>query len=164
MDWKDFFRITILKETLNGQELYFQTDLEIPTHFSMEEIAKDEFEYLNLSEFEKKHLSLALRKIILRHHYFKGPEFVRILENFIRLVEQDKDQFLTFSTQGGGVNLFLALQKVRPELLKEKKLICYTSERPLKIMGRSASENPGALIITRHSQKGYFSKLSSLWT
>jgi hypothetical protein len=162
MNWKDFFRLNVQRETLEGSQMYFQSELRTPELFSMEELMLREFEYLGLSNQEKKNFSLNLRKIWLRHHYFKSAEFDRIVENFIERLSHEKDQLITFSTKGGGIYLFGALLRKEPGFLKEKKLICYTSEIPLLSFQESVLKNHIHFIL-RPGPGRYFHYFPTLW-
>lgn len=163
MDWKDFFRLSVIKVEATGTHPYFQTELRVSEDFSLEELLIKEFEYLDLSPEEKKYLSIHHRKILLRHHYFNSPEFDRITENFIERLSNEKEKLLTFSTQGGGVYLFIALLKSSHRLFEEKKLICYTSELPLKGTRFDLSQEPNLQFIFRSQEPSYFKHLPSLW-
>lgn len=163
MDWKEFFRLTVLRETLEGSHLYFKEELKVPTQFSMDELLLKEFEYLDLSEQEKKSFSLNLRKIFLRHQYFNSLEFERISENFISRVAREKDQFMTFSTYGGGIYLFIALLRRSQSILKEKKLICYTSELPLDVLRIDELTQPQIHFILRPHAPSFLRPLPTLW-
>lgn len=160
MDWKDYFKLRVQRETLQDSQLYFQAELKTPDHFTMEELMLREFEYLNLTNHEKKLFTLNLRKIWLRHHYFKSAEFDRIVENFAERISREKDQLLTFSTRGGGIHLFASLAKRGPEFLKEKKLICYTTEMPL-IQIEAKSDN--IHFILRPGPGRFFQNFPTLW-
>lgn len=163
MDWKDFFKITVLRETLQGTHKYFQSDLRIPEEFSIDELLMREFEYLDLSDRERKLFSLNIRKIFLRHKIFKSPEFDRIAENFMDRLASEKEQLLTFSTSGGGIYLFMALLKDPPSFLREKKLICYTSELPLDIMKINQSITNDVHFILRPHARSFFKDFPTLW-
>lgn len=162
LNWKEFFKLAVLKETMNGPHPYFHAELKVPEEFSIEELLMEEFEFLNLPEREKKLFSLSLRKIFLRHAYFKSREFERIADNFLEKISQEKDQLLTFSTQGGGIYLFLALMK-HPLALEEKKLICYTSEFPLDIMNLNELDSKHIHFILRPHGRSYLREIPSLW-
>lgn len=162
MDWKDYFRLTIFRETLSGSQLYFQSELKIQENFEIESLSLDEFDYLNLSEQEKKLLSLSLRKILLRCQYFKSYEFKRIVENFAERISRENHQLLTFSTQAGGTYLFTGLLHFTPEVLNEKKIICYTNELPLKIKGLCPENNRSIHFITHVPYRTFFGNIPSL--
>lgn len=163
MDWKDFFRLSVIKIEATGTHPYFHTELKVPEDFSMEELLLKEFEYLDLSPEEKKHLSINHRKILLRHHYFNCAEFERIAENFIERLSHEREKMLTFSTQGGGIYLFTALLKSSHRLFEGKKLICYTSELPLKGTNFNLGQEPNLQFIFRSQRPSYFKHLPSLW-
>lgn len=163
MDWETFFKLTVLKETLQGPHLYFQSELKIPTDFSIDELSMREFDHLPLSDEEKKRFNLTFRKIFLRHRYFRSGDFERIVDNFAERIAQEKEQLLTFSTQGGGVYLFLSIQKKYPEVLNEKRVICFTSEPPLNIMGAgNLMPNELHLILHPHA-RSFFRSFPALW-
>ena len=162
MEWKDFFNLTVIRETIQGPHKYFNAELQIPEDFSIDELLMREFEYLDLNEREKKLFTLNVRKIFVRHKYFKSYEFERICENFAERLSREKDQLLTFSTSGGGIYLFMALLKNPPPFLSQKKLICYTSELPLDVMRISEQTNDVHFILRPHS-KSYFKDFPTLW-
>jgi len=162
VDWKDFFTLNVVRETITGSHKYFHANLQIPEDFAMNELLMREFDYLELNDREKKLFSLSVRKIFLRHRYFKSREFERISENFIQRLAKEQDQLLTFSTSGGGIYLFMALLKNPPTFLKEKKLICYTSELPLDIMRISENSNDVHFILRPHS-RSFFKDFPTLW-
>lgn len=163
MNWKDYFKLNIYRETLEGPHHYFKSELKTPEHFSMEELMIREFEYLNLTEREKKQFDLNLRKIWLRLHYFKSAEFNRIVENFTDRLSQEKDQLLTFSTNGGGIYLFTSLINNSPGFLKEKKLICYTTEIPLNTFDIKIVNPTPVHFILKPGPGRYFKEFPSLW-
>lgn len=162
MEWKDYFKLKIFKETLSGPHLYFQSELKIKEEFEIETLSLDEFDYLNLSSDEKKALSLSLRKILLRCQYFKSYEFKRIVENFAERISRENQQLLTFSTQGGGTYLFTGLLHFTPEVLVEKKIICYTNELPLKIKGLCPENNRSIYFIPHVPYRTFFGNIPSL--
>lgn len=162
MEWKDYFKLTIFKETVGGSQLYFQSELKIQDNFEIERLSLDEFDYLNLSESEKKLLSLSLRKILLRCHYFKSYEFKRIVENFSERISRENHQLLTFTTQGGGTYLFTGLLLFAPESLENKKIICYTNELPLKIKGLFPEHNSSIHFIPRVPARSFFGNIPTL--
>ncbi len=163
MNWKDFFKLTVLKETMDGTHPYFQAELRVPEEFTMEELLMKEFDYLELNDREKKLFSLNLRKIFLRHQYFNSREFERISENFVEKLSQEKDQLLTFSTCGGGIYLFMALLRGPAPFLEEKKLICYTSELPLDIMKRGEGFSSNFHFILRPQGHSFLLNFPTLW-
>ncbi len=162
MNWQDFFQLRVYKETLTGTSPYFEQELRVPQEFSMKELLLEEFSGLNLSEQEKKHFSLQVRKIYLRHSYFKCREFERILNNFIKKLSEDKDQILTFSTTAGGIYLFMGLLKESPLLLQEKRIICYSSELPLDTLEVPRYSSHIHFILRPHSQS-FLRGFPSLW-
>mgnify|MGYP006198700929 CR=1 FL=1 len=129
----------------------------------MEELMLREFEYLNLTNQEKKNFSLPLRKIWLRHHYFKSPEFERIVENFRQRLFNEKEQLLTFSTTGGGIYLFVSLLREHHRLLVEKKLICYTTEIPLIPYKLDPALLQNIHFILRPGSGRFFQNFPTLW-
>lgn len=162
MEWKDYFKLKIFKETLGGSQLYFQSELKIKEDFEIEKLSLEEFDYLNLSDQEKKLLSLSLRKILLRCQYFKSYEFKRIVENFAERIVRENHQLLTFSTQGGGTYLFTGLLLFAPLSLENKKIICYTNELPLKIKGLCPENNSTVHFIPHVPSKTFFGNIPSL--
>ncbi len=162
MDWKNYFKFRVYKETLDGSHLYFQAELKMLDNFDLEELSLTEFDYLNLSEGEKKVLSLSLRKILLRCHYFKSLEFQRIILNFAERIDHEDRQLLTFSTSGGGTYLFTGLLQYTPLVLGEKRIICYTNELPLKIKGLYPDSNQSIHFIPHLPIRTWFRNMPSL--
>lgn len=162
MDWQEFFHLRVYKETLTGTSPYFEQELKVPQEFSMGELLLEEFASLNLTEEEKKNFSLQVRKIYLRHNYFKCREFDRILNNFIKKLSEDKDQILTFSTTAGGIYLFMGLLKESPLLLQDKRIICYSSELPLDTLDVPRFSSNIHFILRPHS-RSFFRSFPSLW-
>lgn len=123
----------------------------------------ENFSDLNLTEDEKKHFNMGLRKIYLRLQYFKGREFERIAENFIERVSQEKEPIITFSSEGAGVYLLLTLLN-KTDFLSGKKLICYTSEYPLdNVLAIQEIKNHNLHFVMRSHGVGYFRDFPSLW-
>jgi hypothetical protein len=163
MDWRDYFKLTVLRETLQGPHRYFHADLCVREQFDMDELLLKEFDHLGMSEKEIKQLSITVRKILLRHSFFKTPEFDRIIDNFAERISNEKEQLLTFSTQGSGVYLFAGLIRKKPTFLKEKKLICYTSDLPLDLYKVNYLDSRDVHIIHRPYSRSTFKNFPSLW-
>ena len=163
MDWKEYFKISVLRETLQGPHRYFHADLHVREDFDLTELSIEEFDHLKMTPEERKHLSLSVRKVLLRHSFFKTPEFNRIIENFSDRLLHENDQLLTFSTHGAGVYLFAGLIKKNPLLLREKKLICYTSDLPLDIFQIDYLSSTDIHLIYRPYSKTMFKNFPSLW-
>lgn len=163
MDWKDYFKLSVLKETPQGPHPYFHSELRVPTEFEMEELLLHRFDHLNLPEKERKNLSLQLRKILVRHHYFASIEFQRIVENFIHRIVSEKERKLIFSTQGGGIYLFVALLNHPEKVLLDKKLICYTSEFPLSSIKIESEPQNDIQFILRPCKRSFLKDVPSLW-
>lgn len=163
MEWREFFRLTVMKEGPNGIRPYFSSLLQVPDSFSIEELHLSNFDYLGLTETEKRHLSLSLRKIILSHHYFHSMEFERIFQNFFDRLIQEKDNQLSFITQGGGAQLLLGALKTNHPSLFGKQILC-TSSEPLFIGPRTyiPEGNINLKFIYQPTGKDYFGKLPSL--
>lgn len=163
MDWKDFFQLSVMRETKDGTHPYFHSELKVPEEFSMDELLLKEFDYLGLHETEKRHFSLNIRKIILRHHYFHTAEFERIANNFCERLLHEKDRELTFTTTGGGIYLFLLLLSQRAPCLNEKKLICYTSELPIHLSKLHVELTQDIRLIYRPEGRSFLKNLPGLW-
>ncbi len=163
MNWKDYFKLSIQRENLQGSQLYFQAELKTSDDFTMEELMLREFEYLNLTNHEKKNFSLPLRKIWLRHHYFKSAEFDRIVENFQERLSHEKEQLLTFSTHGGGIYLLASLLRGQHTILLKKKLICYTTEIPLISYKMDPVLAQNIHFILRPGSGRFFQNFPTLW-
>ena len=162
MDWKDFFKLTVMKDGPNGGHPYFHSELKVPENFSMEELLIKEFDHLGLPPHERKYLTINHRKILLRERYFHCAEFERITQNFIERLAHEKDQVLTFSTSGGGIYLFVALLK-HPLLLREKKLICYTTEFPLLNAKFVQGQEPNLILVHQKEAPSFFKHIPTLW-
>lgn len=163
MDWKDYFKLSVWRETPEGSRPYFQSELKVPEEFSIDELLMEKFDHLKLSERERKRFSLHLRKIFLRHHYFKSLEFKRIVENFSERLHNEKDVELTFSTNGGGIYLFMALLQNNDPILKDKRLKCYSSEIPLDILKIESPYLESIQFFFRSHSKSYLKDITGLW-
>ncbi len=163
MEWREFFRLTVLKDGPNGIRPYFSSLLQVRDSFSIEELHLSNFAHLGLSETEMRLLSLGLRKIILSHHYFHSMEFERIFQNFLDRLTQEKENDLYFLTLGGGAQLLLAALKSNHPNLAKKQILC-TSSEPLFIGPRSIvpEECSNFKFIYHPTGKDYFSKLPGL--
>lgn len=155
MNWKDFFDLKVLK----SGEVFFKAQLKVHENFSLDELLIRRFEHFNLTHIEKKKLSLPLRKIILCHDYFRSSQFKKLCKEFQRKIEHCPEKELIFTTQGGGIYLFLEL--MQHSSCKGKKIICYTSELPLPIM--SLPKHPAVQFIYSPHQMSFLSDFSTLW-
>jgi hypothetical protein len=163
MYWKEFFNLTVMRNGNDGKRPYFSSTLQVPDLFSIDDLCLTKFEHLNLPENEKRNLTLSLRKIILSHHYFNSMEFERIFLNFFDRLIHEKSQDLNFSTQGGGIHLFLAALKANDSRLREKRITCTTHE-PLLPMIKAPPIHTGNLhFIYEPVGKNFFGSLPSLW-
>ncbi|HXH76490.1 MAG TPA: hypothetical protein VNJ08_16080 [Bacteriovoracaceae bacterium] len=163
MDWKTFFNFTVIKYDINGNHPYFHSKLFVPNKFPIEDLLVTKFDNWNMTESEKRRLTLNLRKILHCHHYFNSLEFERISGNFIERLVDDKDDELHFSTEGGGVFLLLAVLKGQHPGLKRKKIICETSEIPIPIMRLPLENNLQMELHYRPGSKSFLAGFPSLW-
>lgn len=163
MEWREFFRLTVMKDGPNGIRPYFSSLLQVRDNFSIEELQIENFAHLGLSETEMRFLGLGLRKIILSHHYFHSMEFERIFQNFLDRLTQEKENDLCFLTRGGGAQLLLAALKSNHPNLTKKQILCQSSE-PLLLGPRTyiPEESSNFKFIYHPTGKDYFSKLPSL--
>lgn len=159
MNWQNFFKLTVAKSGKKGEEIFFKAELQTPQEFPMHDLIISRFNHLNLSPIEKKKFSIGMRKIILCHELFQTASFNNICSEFKHKIERSAEKELIFSTQGGGIYLFLHL--IKDSKLKGKKIICYTSELPLPIM--SLRKNPDIQIIYRPHGESYLTDFSTLW-
>lgn len=162
MDWKSFYQLKVERLSEGKISPYFQSELKVPEEFSLDELNIRQFDHLNLTAKEIRSITLAQRKIILRHNYFNGKEFERISSNFIQRLMDEKDSDLRFTTKGGGIYLFLSLLKQHPPGWN-KKILCQTSEIPLPVMRIESQENPCLKLIYRPELVSCFDRLPSLW-
>lgn len=159
MNWQDFFKLTVHKSVRGREEVFFQAQIKTPTEFAFHQLIISRFDDFNFSETEKKKLSLGLRKIIVCHDLFQGSEFKKIAREFKDKIAKSSEKELTFSTDGGGIYLFIHLLKDLK--LSDKKILCYTSEIPLPIMHWSS--HPNIQFIYRPQEMSYLSDFSTLW-
>lgn len=159
MNWQDFFKLSVVQKARGQQKLFFEAELKTPSQFPVNELIISQFQHLELNHLEKKKLSLGIRKILVCHHLFDSAQFKKISQQFNAKVEQSREQKLVFSTQGGGIYLFLALLKNNN--LKNKKVVCYTSELPLPIV--ELSKHPQVQFIYRPHAQSYLTDFSTLW-
>ncbi len=155
MNWQDFFKLKVSK----SGEVFFAATLALPADFAMHELIMSRFDHLKLTSTEKKKLSLGLRKILVCHDVFKTKEFRDMCRDFRTKIEQSRENELIFSTEGGGIYLFLQLLKEAS--FTDKNIICYTSELPLPIMTLEA--HPHMQFIYRPHGTSYLADFSSLW-
>lgn len=156
MKWQDFFKLTIRDKS---GRIFYQSQLETPEEFVMHELIFSQFDHLNLTVIEKKKLSLGLRKILVCHKLFKGLHFKQSCKALKQKILNSKENEFVFSTQGGGIYLFIHL--LNDPLLKNKKIICYTSELPLSALPIPSKSN--IQFIFRPSSTSYLADFSTLW-
>lgn len=164
MYWKEFFNLTVMRNENEGYRPYFSSTLQVPDQFSIDDLSLTQFDHLNLSEIERQNLSLSLRKILLSHHYFNSMEFERIFLNFFDRLIHEKSQNLNFSTQGGGIHLFLAALKTNDPRLQEKQITCITHEPLLSVIKIPSILGSNLKFIYRPVGKNFFGNLPTLWS
>jgi hypothetical protein len=155
MQWKDFFKFTVMK----SGKTFFQDQLATPEDLPMHQLIISRFQHLQLNSIEKKKLSLDLRKIIVCHDQFHSKLFRQMVKDFQSKIEKCPEQELTFSTQAGGIYLFLNLKASKA--LASKKIVCYTSELPLPLVSFSKLMN--IQFIYRPGRQSYLADFSTLW-
>jgi hypothetical protein len=160
MDWQKFFHLTVTTESYGLESIFFDAQLSLNGEFAHHDLILPRFEYLNLSQNEKKKFSLGVRKIILSHDVFRSEEFKKSYKSFKRKILKNNSQEITFFTQGGGIYLFLCLLNEEKEL-GNKQITCYSSEIPLPIF--SCRKNKHIQFIFRPQNLSYLSDFSSLW-
>lgn len=158
MQWQDFFKLVVHFENSETAP-FFSADLPTPKDFDFESLLVKNFDHLKLNTIEKKKFTLNVRKIVICHELFESKEFKIICDTFAKKIANLPDDRLIFSTQGGGIYLFLSL--IKHPLLKNKKILVFTSELPI----RSESKHYSSAIqfIYRPHAKSYLSDFSSLW-
>lgn len=163
MDWKEFFKLKVYKNSKEGPLPYFQTELMVAEAFLIEEMSAKLFKNWNLSEKELKKITYGQRKILLRHQYFNSREFDRIAQNFKDRIKTEKDRELFFSCHGGGVYLFLTLLKDPAIMGKFDKIVCYTSEIPLDVMHVNLPTKHPLKLVYRPEIKSQLDDLPGAW-
>lgn len=159
MNWQDFFKLSVVQTTKGEEKLFFEAKLKTPNQFPVNKLIISQFQHLELNPLEKKKLSLGIRKILVCHDLFDSAQFKKICQHFNTKVEQSKENELVFTTQGGGIYLFLGLLKNTN--LTKKKIICYTSELPLPIT--TLTKHPHVQFIYRPHVQSYLTDFSTLW-
>ena len=159
MNWQDFFKLTVTKVGRKGEEIFFEAELKTPVDFPVNDLFISRFDHLKLNETEKKKFSLGLRKILVCHELFESYQFKKICRDFKAQILACESDEITFSTQGGGIYLFLSI--MNDPKLKHKKITCYTSELPLPIAGMPLSRH--IQFIYRPHARSYLSDFSTLW-
>lgn len=159
MVWQDFFKLNVAKLGRKGELNFFGAELKTPEDFEVNELFISRFDHLKLNQMEKKKFSLGLRKILVCHELFESPQFKRICRDFKAKILACPESELTFSTQGGGIYLFLSI--MNDPKLKHKKIVCYTSELPLGVAGAASALN--IQFIYRPHAQSYLSDFSTLW-
>jgi hypothetical protein len=162
VNWMNFYRLSVAKHKSHHAHPYFESQLHVPENFSMHDLIMPRFEHWNLTEYEKKKLSLNLRKILLCHDHFLSKDFEKITDQFIKKLHHEKDQVLQFNTHGGGIYLFLSALKQEPMLFQKKEIICHTSEIPLSIFNVPKRKTHLQLIFRPQTQS-YLTDFPSLW-
>lgn len=157
MQWQDFFKLSVHFE--NSETPFFRAELPTPKDFDFESLLVNNFDHLKLNSTEKKKFTLNVRKILICHELFESSEFKKICETFAKKIAKLPQEQLTFSTQGGGIYLFLSL--IKHPLLKNKKILVFTSELPIRSESKHYS-SPIQFIYRPHA-KSYLSDFSSLW-
>ena len=158
MEWQKYFELSV--KEVQTDEIFFKAHLSPEDNFKFEDLIISRFNHFRLSEFDKKKLSLDMRKIILGHQIFDSPDFYKICNKFKRRIESCPQKELVFSTQGGGIYLFI--QMLKTANLKDKKIICYTSELPLPIM--QAKRKSNIQFIYHPKSQSFLSEITSLWS
>lgn len=159
MNWQEYFKLSVVQHNKGKEKVFFEAELKTPTHFPVNELIISQFEHLKFNHWEKKKLSLAVRKILICHELFDSPQFKKICLEFQAKLEHSIEKEFIFSTQGGGIYLFLHLLK--NSHLKHQKIICYTSELPLPIV--SFTKHPQIQFIYRPHAQSYLTDFSTLW-
>ena len=159
MHWQNFFKLSVIQSHKGKEKVFFEAELKTPNKFPVNQLIMSQFDHLQLNIQEKKKLSLGLRKILVCHNLFESNQFKKICQDFREKVERSDEREIVFYTQGGGIYLLLGLMK--NSSLKNKKIICYTSELPLPIM--TLSKHPQIQFIYRPHAESYLTDFSTLW-
>jgi hypothetical protein len=159
MDWKEFFKLRVYLESGTRRGLWFEAELPVQENFSVGELLISRFAELRLSVEEKKKLTLGQRKILLCHEAFASEAFGEICQRFQHKLMREKAQHLRFSTEGGGVYLFLALGSSLK--LAGKQVVCHTSELPLPVV--QLAKRPPVQLVFRPTNQAFLADFPSLW-
>lgn len=159
MNWQDFFKLTVLKAGRGKEEVFFEARLKTPNSFAVHDLIISKFDHLKLNALEKKRLSFDTRKILLCHHLFASTEFKQHTRELRNRLIKSKETNFTFSTEGGGIYLFIQLMNDRA--LEGKKILCYTSELPLPL--KNLRDHSQIQFIYRPAKKSYLSDFPTLW-
>ncbi len=155
MNWQNYFVLSVTN--LKTNEVIFKAQLRPSHHFQFEELIISKFKQFKLSDYDKKKLSLDMRKIILGHQLFETQEFQKICQNFKDTIDQLPDKKISLSTQGGGIYLF-----IKANFNTNKEISCHTSELPLPLI--KAKKKPNIQLIYSPQNDSFLSDIPSLWS
>jgi hypothetical protein len=155
MNWQNYFVLSVTN--LKTNEVIFKAQLRPSNNFQFEELIISKFKQFKLSDYDKKKLSLDMRKIILGHQLFETQEFQKICRNFKTKIDQLPDKKITLSTQGGGIYLFM-----NANFNSDKEISCHTSELPLPLI--KAKKKPNIQLIYSPQNYSFLSDIPSLWS
>jgi len=158
MKWQNYFHLSVQKFKTN--EIVFEAQLKPVENHHFEDLIISRFNRFKLSELDKKKLSLDMRKIILEYRLFESAEFKKICENFKKKIQKMPEKELILTTQGGGIYLFM--QMLNSTELRQKKIICYTSELPLPFVKTAKKSNVHFIYSPKTSS--FLSHIPSLWS
>jgi len=157
MEWQNFFKLVVNLE--KSEDAFFSAELPTPKEFCFEELLVKNFDHLKLTGHEKRKFSLNLRKILICHELFETREFKKLCDQFAKKISRMPQNKIIFSTQGGGIYLFLSI--MNNPLLKNKQILVFTSELPVRSEKKHYA-SPIQFIYRPHA-KSYLSDFSSLW-
>lgn len=161
MNWKEFYKVDIFKVTAKGESLLYKTAIAIPEDIPVHELFMPKFGELELSASEKKKLCINTRKILHCRHLLQARHLRQWAKQFVQKIEAQKEKEIVLRTSGAGVYLILAAMELYPQLAK--KIVCYTTEIPLKVSNKRITGTQNCQFIYGPHDSSFLGQFPSLW-
>lgn len=161
MNWKEFYQVDIFKISSKGESLLYHTDLKTPDEIPVHELFMPKFNKLALSAAEKKKMCINTRKILHCTHLLETKKLKRWAQEFIQKIESQKEHEVVIKTTGAGIYLVLAALELYPNI--SKKIICHTTEIPLKIGHHKFKSHSNCQLIYGANERSALVEFPSLW-
>lgn len=140
---------------------FFSASIPTPADIPMHELFMPKFDQFNLSRTEKRKLCINTRKILHCHDLLESKQMKTWAKNFVKKIESSQEDKIVIKTSGAGVYLVLAAMELYPSL--SKKVICYTSEIPLKMAKTKCSPSKSWKFVFRGDPKSFLGDFPGLW-